>query len=306
MEAFTLDINDIESWEEIEYETTYDLTVESNHNYYLATNDMPILVHNSGKSEFVDYLVTKLNLLYGWKAAYFTPENYPLKFHYAKLHEKYSGRKFKKESHDDTFWGVYEHIKDNYYYILNEDDMTVKTVLDNAKVLVKQHGVKIVVIDPYNRLDHQYSKNINETQYISKFLDEITAFSKFYNVLVFLVAHPKKMQRGEVPSLYDIAGSANFYNKTDYGFTVHRTRNEEQVMQNEVQIHWQKIKFKHLGEQGVSELKYNYNNGRFEEISDVNRWDNKNWLYSAQVKTNDFTEPKKETYDITQTVECPF
>jgi hypothetical protein len=47
-------------------------------------------------------------------------------------------------------------------------------------------------------------------------------------------------------------------------------------MKNEVTVHWQKIKFKHLGEQGMSELKYNFNNGRFEGI--LTGWDNSNWL----------------------------
>jgi twinkle protein len=105
-------------------------------------------------------------------------------------------------------------------------------------------------------------------------------------VLVFLVAHPRKMQKGEVPTLYDISGSANFYNKTDYGFTVHRKRNDKtNLMINEVEVYWQKIKFKNLGEQGVSELKYNYNNGRFEHINDdVDHWDNSNWLYKEKQK----------------------
>ena len=40
---------DIESFEEIEMSTTYDLTVEDNSNYYLDCGK-PILVHNSGKT----------------------------------------------------------------------------------------------------------------------------------------------------------------------------------------------------------------------------------------------------------------
>lgn len=239
-------------------------------------------VPGSGKSEAVDYITTRLNLLHGWKVAYYTPENYPLQFHYAKLHEKFSGKKFDKQ-HDPNFYGTYEYVKDNFYYILNEEDHSVDTVLDNAKMLVKNYGVKIVVIDPYNKLEHQYDKNSSETQYISKFLDKLTTFSKMNKVLVFLVAHPRKLQKGEVPTLYDIAGSANFYNKTDYGFTVHRERDENNMMNNEVQIYWQKIKFKHLGEQGVSDLRYNYNNGRFENRNtDINGWDNSNWLYKEK------------------------
>lgn len=235
-------------------------------------------VPGSGKSEFVDYLVCKLNLLYGWRAAYFTPENYPLKYHYAKIFEKFSGKKFSKnESQDIDYDIAYEHIKDNFYYILNEEDLTPDTIINNAKFLVKSKGVKILVVDPYNKIDHQYDKNITETQYVSKFLDKLILFGKLNNILIFLVAHPRKMERGTIPTLYDISGSANFYNKTDYGFTVHRKYDERNLMTNEIEVHFQKIKFKHLGEQGVSELKYNYNNGRF-ETGTVDSWDNSNWL----------------------------
>ena len=55
MEASVIKLEDIVSFREIEYETTYDISVEGNDNFYLATNSDPILVHNSGKSEFTDY-----------------------------------------------------------------------------------------------------------------------------------------------------------------------------------------------------------------------------------------------------------
>lgn len=243
-------------------------------------------VPGSGKSEFVDFLVSKLNLLYGWKAAYFTPENYPLKYHYAKIFEKFVGNKFKKDTVTEIDYDIaYEHIKDNFFWILNEEDLTIDSILNNGKFLIKTKGIKILVIDPYNKIDHQYDKNITETQYISKFLDKLITFGKLNDILIFLVAHPRKMERQVIPSLYDISGSANFYNKTDYGLTVHRKYNERNLMTNEIEIHFQKIKFKHLGEQGVAELKYNYNNGRF-ETGVVDTWDNTNWL--ARDINNDF------------------
>lgn len=242
-------------------------------------------IPQSGKSEFVDSIVARLNLNYGWKAAYFTPENYPLKYHYRKLHTKLSGRKFDKQTDDTDFYTIYEHIKENYFYIMDEDNMTVETVIESAKALVKQKGIKILVIDPYNKLEHSNDSRTSETQYISKFLDELIKFAKFNNVLLFLIAHPRKMMRGDVPTLYDIAGSANFYNKTDYGFTVHRLSNEDGAMNSNVEVHWQKIKFKHLGEQGVSQLTYNVNNGRYESFEEANKgWDNSNWLTGDSVK----------------------
>ena len=240
-------------------------------------------VPSSGKSEFVDYLIARLNLLYGWKAGYFTPENYPLKFHYRKIHEKYSGQEFSKDRDTTDFFNIYEHVKANYFYILDEDDMKIDSILLSAKGLIRQYGIKVLVIDPYNKLEHQQKNTETETQYISKFLDKLARFAKFNNILIFLIAHPVKMQRGEIPTLYSISGSSHFYNKTDYGFTVHRERDEDNLMKHKIDVIWQKIRFKHLGEQGVSKLKYNYNNGRFEDIeSDVTHWDNTNWLVKEE------------------------
>jgi len=252
----------------------------------------------SGKSEFVDYIVCKLNIIHGWKAAYFTPENYPLKFHYTKLFEKIIGKSFNKSKVSETEWdNAYEYIADNFFYILNEEDFTVKSIFDSAKVLIKTRGIKIMVIDPYNKLEHKYTDS--ETQYISRFLDELITFAKINDILIFLVAHPKKMNKTangkiEVPSLYDISGSANFFNKTDYGITVHRNTDEQNVMLNEIKVYFQKIKYKHLGEQGIIDLRYDYVTGRFNQSGN----DLSNWLIDfpeeTEQKTIDYYETSKE------------
>jgi len=235
-------------------------------------------IPSSGKSEFVDYIVTKLNIKYGWKAAYFTPENYPLKFHYAKIFEKLIGKKFSNQNSNELeFDMAYDYFRDNFFYILNEEDFKVKSILDSAKILVKTRGIKTVVIDPYNKLEHQYKDS--ETQYISRFLDEIINFAKFNDVLVILVAHPKKMNKGEVPTLYDISGSANFYNKTDYGITIHRKTGEQGTMINEIDVYVQKVKYKHLGSQGRISLNYDFVTGRFNVLSD----DKSNWLVDSPI-----------------------
>lgn len=240
----------------------------------------------SGKSEFIDFLITKLNIIHGWKAAYFTPENYPLKYHYAKLYEKFIGKEFSsRKSEQIDFDIAYEYVSNNFFYILPETDLTIDKILNNAKSYIKSKGIKVLVIDPFNKLEHQVSKYQTETQYISIFLDKLTMFAKMNDILIFLIAHPRKLEKSTVPTLYDISGSAHFYNKTDYGFTVHRVFDENNLMTNEIEIHFQKIKFKNLGEQGVSELIYNYINGRFEKRQAIDNWDNSNWL----VKQNELT-----------------
>jgi len=66
-----------------------------------------------GKSEFIDYITVRLNILHQWKTAFFTPENYPLKFHYSKLFEKIIGKRFKKGFADEIeFDMAYEYISE--------------------------------------------------------------------------------------------------------------------------------------------------------------------------------------------------
>ena len=44
-----IDINDIESWEYVNEQTVYDISIENNHNYFIDIRK-PCLVHNSTKS----------------------------------------------------------------------------------------------------------------------------------------------------------------------------------------------------------------------------------------------------------------
>jgi twinkle protein len=227
-------------------------------------------IPSHGKSEFLDFLLVRLNVIHGIKVGYFSPENYPVKYHFSKLASKIIGKEFRAGMMPtEEFEQSYEYIKNNFYFIFPEDDMSADNILAKAKHLVKKRGIKAFVIDPYNKIEHLMERGESETNYISRFLDKLTMFARTNNVLVFLVAHPRKMGKNgngqyEVPNLYDINGSANFYNKADYGITVYRTPSDEFNPTNEVQIHFLKIKFRHLGNGGLVKCKFNYNNGRYE------------------------------------------
>jgi twinkle protein len=233
-----------------------------------------------GKSELVDFICIKLNIAHEWKTAYFSPENHPVSYFYSKIASKITGKVFKQGFiSQDEFEDSFNYIQDNFFFIYPEDDMSIDNILLKAKYLVKRYGIKIVVIDPYNKVEHMRDRNETETEYISKLLDKLTSFSKRYDVLTILVAHPTKLKKeanGEYPkpTLYDINGSANFYNKCDYGISVYRD-----FARSVVAVDVLKVKFKHLGDGGLVTLKYNYNNGRYEhENSSIHEWDNQSYL----------------------------
>ena len=238
-------------------------------------------VPGSGKSEFIDEIAERLNVRYGWRFAYFSPENAPLAYHASKLIEKFTGKRFSKRDLPYLeYKKVKEHLERGFYFISPPDNFKLDNILDKAKSLVRRKGIKALVIDPYNRLESEMGRGQTETNYISELLDRLTTFAQRHDVLVILMAHPKKQQRNsdgdlEAPTLYDISGSANFFNKADFGIVVHRNR----ITKN-VDVHVQKVKFRHLGEVGTAHFHYNLNNGRYVPyVQDVlPEWDNASHL----------------------------
>lgn len=237
----------------------------------------------SGKSEFIDEMAERLNMRYGWKWAYFSPENAPLAYHASKLIEKFTGKKFdQKHLTFGEYKQVKEHLEQNFFFI-SPCDYRVDTILEKAKYLVRRRGIKALVIDPYNRLEDEKG-GMKETDYISLLLDKLTNFAQLNDVLVILMAHPTKPAKSrdgktEPPTLYDISGSAHFNNKADFGIVVHRDR-----INNTVEIHIEKVKFRHLGEPGTALMKYNINNGRYVPYYAEQEplWDNSNHLVEEE------------------------
>ncbi len=268
-------------------------------------------IPGSGKSEFIDEIAERLNIRYGWRFAYFSPENAPLAYHASKLIEKFTGKKFSKDTLPfPEYRQVKQHIEQNFFFISPKDDYRLTTILERAKFLVRRKGIKALVIDPFNRLDDE-SEGQNETKYISNMLDRLTNFAQHNDVLIILMAHPTKQPRNkdgiiEAPTLYDISGSAHFYNKTDFGIVVHRNRAE-----NTVEVHVQKVKFRHLGSVGTALFKYNLTNGRYvpytQGIDPV--WDNENHIIREQrQREQDAAEAARFDFEVftPNDEECPF
>lgn len=241
-------------------------------------------IPGSGKSEFIDEIAERLNMRYGWRWAYFSPENAPLAYHAAKLIEKFTGKHF---SPQHLTYGEYrqvkEHLEQDFSFIAPTDNYRVDNILEKAKYLVRRRGIKGLVIDPYNRLEAEQGQR-SETLYISELLDKLTTFAQINDVLIILMAHPTKQPKNkdgvvEAPTLYDISGSANFFNKADFGIVVHRDR-----INDTVEVHVQKVKFRHLGECGTALFKYNLNNGRYVPYypEQEPQWDNTNHLIEEE------------------------
>lgn len=233
-----------------------------------------------GKSSVVNWMEAKLAALNGWKFAVFSPEHYPLDYLIYRYAEILIGKGFFKNS--ENRMNEYElglaidFIDKHFFFIRPTDDMyTMSELLSVAKSLVLRYGVKGFTIDPWNTIKHDYNSGLTETQYIEVALNELTIFKQVHDIAVFLVAHPRKMNKikdmthpmyglHEVPTLYDISGSKSFYDKADVGITVYRNYNTGQTT-----VYVQKVKFKHIGEVGMQNFKYEVLNSRYSATNEM-------------------------------------
>jgi len=248
-----------------------------------------------GKSEFLDFLLCRLNISHDWKTALYSPENHPLELHFSKFAEKITGKSFEgafKMSPIDLRQMIDYHAK-NFFFINPKENFTLDNILSAVKSLVRKKGIKAFVIDAWNKLDHQYTGN--ETKYISEQLDKITMFCEKNKVHCFLVAHPTKIQKDkstgkyEVPNLYSISGSANFYNKTANGITVYRDYGT-----NITEVFIQKVKFKHWGQTGCVQLSWDFKNGRY--YKGIPNYDS--WIVTESKELNNNTDFLTKQKDI--------
>jgi twinkle protein len=218
-----------------------------------------------GKSEWLDALAVNLSKLSGWTFGVCSPENQPVTYHGVKLMEKYVGKRLNlmtKEEYDDAkLW------LSVYFKFILPGDRTIDTVLAKARLLVKRYGMKGLIIDPYNELVHSGRRDgVTETEYISEFLANIRVFARETGTHVWLVAHPKMLRREgadgsyPVPTGYDVAGSAHFFNKADNIVVVHRDKRNPEAR---TEVHVQKIRSRWLGQLGMTTLEWDAGSGRF-------------------------------------------
>lgn len=96
--------------------------------------------------------------------------------------------------------------------------------------LAVRDGCKLVIIDPWNELEHLPEPGESLTNYINFALQRIRQIAEKLEVHICVVAHPKKMDmnggRPRAPLGYDIADSAAFANKPSLGFSVHQDKTE--------------------------------------------------------------------------------
>jgi twinkle protein len=243
-------------------------------NYKVGKTGITIItgIPSHGKSTFLNNLIINMSRQHKWKWGIFSPEEAPVKKHVQKLIEIASGRTFKgvfgsevlPENKIDAIVAKFN----NFIKFIDpvSSDFTIESILSVVRACKEQFDISAYVLDPYNEFSHTRPLNMSETEYVSRFLQVIRRMNTELELHCFLVAHPTKLKKNDkgdydVPTAYDISGSANFYNKADNIVSIWRDKLNGG---NRVQVHIQKVRNREQGQIGQCFLDYNYKTGQLE------------------------------------------
>jgi len=235
-------------------------------------------IPNHGKSLMLDQVMLNLADRHGWKFAIFSPEH-STAMHIRRMVQMHLGLSFdegfnnrmdKKQLNDGMAF-----INKHFYFIETKDAVpSIDLILNIAKSSILKHGVKGIVIDPFNEVSSVRQGNQREDEHIRDFISNCKRFSRIYNILFWVVAHPTKMQKGndgryQQVSAYDISGASHWANQSDCIISVYRDFDE-----NSTTVITRKIREQDLyGKIGEAKFFYDLGKRRFVTKSTSNYYD---------------------------------
>jgi twinkle protein len=232
---------------------------------------------NEGKSLFLNQLCLIRSVISGVKVAVFSPENFPLDDFYNDLIETYIGKSC-DPFHQNNYMTEKEYkqgmnfIKDYFFVIYPDKDFKIQTIFDKAKYLVKKHGIRTLIIDPYNTVEHLMNSGEREDLYISRFMTQLKRFAIENEVSVNLVAHQLTARKNDKdggryfrPELNNIKGGGTFADKADNVMYVWRPNRALDFKDPDVIFGSQKIKKQKLVgiPQNVDQIVFNVRDQRY-------------------------------------------
>lgn len=205
-------------------------------------------VPGSGKTTMMLWQAVKLAEHNNIKIGIFSPEQEPVDEIYAELIEKRVGKtmslQYPKEArmsnmeYEEAKHWVSEHFvvisPPNTYKPVElfgkeiRNPRSLEALQAYGRVLIEQLGVSGFIWDHWGIISHDMPSGMSETNYVSRALDSIQLFGKYYGVFQVMIAHPTKVSYNartrnfDKITLYSISGSAHWKNKCDVGIVLQR------------------------------------------------------------------------------------
>jgi len=235
-----------------------------------------------GKSQFIRQLAVILAKSYGWKFAFYAPEDFPVDMFYDDIIHIYMAKSPYKGHENQMSPEEYQQgigfVRSHFFCIYPVPDKEGKIPLPTNEWINKRisflklkHGVNCYVKDPWNKIYHDIGHR--EDQYLALELSKEKFFAAQYD-LAWYVAHPHKMHKDNdgkypKPGPYDLSGGAMWYNQIDNMVVVYRPNKHQDKTDKMVEVETVKIKKQKLvGKLGQCDFWYDFRKNRYYEHGD--------------------------------------
>jgi replicative DNA helicase len=126
-----------------------------------------------------------------------------------------------------------------FLYDDNNDNLTPQAILSKMEEMARKFGTKVFVLDNLMMIDFECSESaIYEKQ--KEFIIKLRNFANKFNVWVFLVAHPKKIECIRRLTKLDVGGSGAITNAAHYVIGIHRYTPKEKKGERGSNGRWKK------------------------------------------------------------------
>lgn len=305
--------------------------------YSLMIPELDVIngIPGHGKTSFEIFIALSATIKYQWKWGIYCPEHLRKRF-WRKIIQMYIGKTADKSKTNcmnelEINYAI-DYLKKYFFLIDTPSFATFEDIMEKFRQLVLSFGINGFIMGPWNSIWHK-SKGKTETieEYLQRQLSHIRIFAKNHAIKPIIEAHPvvlrdteeisyqfynksifssetRKIKRTRVPTPYDLAGGAMWFNRVDNILTPYY--NNIFPGYGVTEIHVQKIKDQEIvGVQTESNrpimLGFDLKTGRYSDI----KYDHNTGIYNKpgicplpQININN----QSEILDYQDDYEIPF
>ena len=152
--------------------------------------------------------------------------------HHVKTYEDRNGAKYYKVT-PTAKSQINEHYSNKWFLYRDDWSNKLDDLIVSMEDSVRKYGTKLLILDNLMTIDLDSNENselLKQTECINKLI----RFAMKYSVAVVLVAHPRKMPKGEEVGIYDISGTSNIINLAHRTIGLRRIDKEREKSSHDV------------------------------------------------------------------------
>lgn len=230
--------------------------------------------NNEGKTTFLNQLLLLRAKNDGEKIGVFSPENYPADEFFDDLIHTLVGKStdpyYKNQMTESEYKSAAQFISKHFFIVYPDQENSLDVLFEKFTFLVRRHGIRHTVFDPWNQIDHNMRPGEREDLYISRVLSRFKRFAVENDVSVNIVAHqntPRELDGAGnylAPSKYRLKGGGTFSDKVDNVLAIWRPYYNTDKVDPTIHFISQKIKKQRLvGIPQSIELTFDFKSNRY-------------------------------------------